>query len=136
LFVDTLTSMWEDTAGSKVEEISFTSLKNFLTQILQQSLASVALQKVSRGKSLLNTHVDNLQYWHFGQCSTKCMSVADTLTVHSCYSCKIFTSLAAAVVAAVFVTVHAAAAICVFGTILGVVTAACYPNSLSKHSWQ
>ena len=89
----------------------------------------------SRGKSLLNTHVDNLQYGHFGQCSTKCMSVADTLTVHSCYSCKIFTSLAAAVVAAVFVTVHAAA-ICVVGTILGVFTAACYPNSLSKHSWQ
>ena len=85
------------------------------------------------GKSLVNTRVDNLQYGHFGQCSTKCMSVADTVTVHSC---KIFTSVAAALVAAVFATVHAAAAICVVGTILGVVTGACYPNSLSKHSWQ
>jgi len=84
---------------------------------------------------LLNTRVDNLQYGHFGQCSTKCMSVADTVTGHSCDSCKIFTSLAAALVAAVFATVHAAA-ICVVGTILGVFTGACYPNSLSKHSWQ
>ena len=84
------------------------------------------------GKSLINTRVDNLQYGHFGQCSTKCMSVADTVTGHSC---KIFTFLTAALVAAVFVTVHAAA-ICAVGTISRVVTGACYPNSLSKHSWQ
>ena len=89
---------------------------HFTEKLLGTNTAAItgilALQKVGRGKSLLNTHVDNLQYGHFGQCSTKCMSVADTLTVHSCYSCKIFTSLAAAV----FVTVHAAA-ICVVGTI-------------------
>jgi len=72
-----------------------------------------------RRKSLVNTRVDNLQYGHFGQCSTKCKSVADTVTGHSC---KIFTSLAAALDAAVFATVHTAA-ICVVGTILGVVTA-------------